>query len=57
LLPALHDEGEIGSFVMTLEAALEETELLCTRTIISDNGTGTIIPPHAPLHNRSKRAI
>jgi hypothetical protein len=36
----LHDVGKIG---MTLVAALEGTELLCT--IVSDTCTGTIILP------------
>ncbi len=43
--PELHDVGNIG---MTLVAvALEGPELLCT--IVSDTGTGMIIPPQVPL--------
>jgi hypothetical protein len=45
LTPELHDVGKIG---MTLvAAAFEGAELLCT--IVSDTGTGTIIPPKVPL--------
>jgi hypothetical protein len=33
--------------MMVFVAALEEAELLCT--VISDTGTGTIIPPKEPL--------
>jgi hypothetical protein len=47
LTPELHDVGKIGRFFMTSVAALEGEELLCT--IVSDTGTGTIIPPQVPL--------
>ncbi len=45
MTPELHDVGKIG---MTLVAgAFEGAELLCT--IVSDTGTGTIIPPKVLL--------
>jgi hypothetical protein len=46
LTPELHDVGKIG---MTLvAAAFEGAELLCT--IVSDTGTGMIIPPKVRYH-------
>jgi hypothetical protein len=47
LTPFLHDDGKNGRFSMTSVAALEEAKLLCT--VVSNTGTGTIIPPQAPL--------
>jgi hypothetical protein len=47
LTPVLNDEGKIGRFFITSVAVLEEVELLCT--VVLDTGTGTIIPPQAPV--------
>jgi hypothetical protein len=43
----LNNEGKIGSFFITSVAVLEEAELLCT--VALETGTGTIIPPQAPV--------
>jgi hypothetical protein len=47
MAPVPHDEGKSGRFFVTSVAVLEEAEILCT--VFSDTGTGTIIPPKAPL--------
>ena len=40
-------KGKWADFLKTSVAALEEAELLCS--IVLDTGTGTIIPPQAPV--------
>jgi hypothetical protein len=47
LVPVPNNEGKIRRLFMTLVAALEEAELLCTVT--SDTGTDMIIPPQVPV--------
>jgi hypothetical protein len=47
LTPVLNDEGKVNRFFIKSVAALEEGKLLCT--VVLDTGTGTIIPPQAPL--------
>jgi hypothetical protein len=47
LTPVLNDKGKVGRFFIKLVTALKEAELLCT--VVLDTGTGTIIPPQAPL--------
>jgi hypothetical protein len=47
MVPVPHNKGKSSRFFVTSVAALEEAEILCT--VFSDTGTGTIIPPQAPL--------
>ncbi len=41
------DSSEAANTMTVFVAALEDSELLCT--VVSDTGTGTIIPPKGPL--------
>jgi hypothetical protein len=41
------DSSTAANTMTVFVAALEDVELLCT--VVSDTGTGTIIPPKAPL--------
>jgi hypothetical protein len=40
-------KAKLADFFVTLAAALEEAEILCT--VVSDSGTDMIIRPQAPL--------